>query len=256
MDLSFEGIISSSLGPTPSPKYIYSFPNNGGNIYINEEDKESYLNLFYKSPNKGVGNGEIALYWLFSTGENKPLENRKSDNADLIINGNNCEIKSYDSHNEKITLGKFKNDKETRFVINMLFSFYNLYTNSTHFNFKSEIKFNYDDILDCYKLLLENKKDIITLDQHVNLIQSYQTLIYNNLTPEDYTYNILKQLIINKFQKKPGDKGYVINCLIKNPMDVYAHKVDFENITKKYDVFSKNVKIESGEIKVSYRIFE
>jgi len=253
--MTFENIISSSLGPTPSPKHIYTFPIDGGKIHVSDEDKAAYHELFFKSPNKGVGNGEIAMYWLFSTGHNKPQENRNGSNADLIINDLNCEIKSYNSHHQKITLGKFKDSKEERLLINKLFSFYNLYHAINHKTFKSEIHFNYNDLVDCYKTIYDNRDYILLDTQHPELIKTFQD-VYNTKSPEENAYDTFKQLIISKFMKKPGDQGYVINCLTKNPLDIHAHKVDFNSITPNYDVFSKNVLVASGEIKVSYKIFE
>ena len=66
-DESFDGIITNKLSKDEikvSKKYI--LPTNSGSFEIARKDQASFLKLFSEIPNKGAGNGEVGLYWLFN----------------------------------------------------------------------------------------------------------------------------------------------------------------------------------------------
>ena len=89
-DESFDGIITNKLSKDEikvSKKYI--LPTNSGSFEIARKDQASFLKLFSEIPNKGAGNGEVGLYWLFNyqrgTNSGRCKENRGRDNPDLLI---------------------------------------------------------------------------------------------------------------------------------------------------------------------------
>lgn len=162
---SFDKIIKNTLNSNErtvkGQKYkIPGTASKGGTLTIDKKDVESFKKLFTKKPNSGVGNGEVSLYWLFNyttkaqklSEAMKPAkENRGGDAADLTINGKAVEVKSYPKHSQ-MTLGKFKDDRESLELFNYLFSFINLFIQfgtSTKKDraFKSVLGFNTDDVV-------------------------------------------------------------------------------------------------------------
>lgn len=250
---SFEYILRNY----PSVSITYQFPLDGGKLIINDDDKETFINLFKVAPNKSIGNGELSIYWLFNN--NKVIENRGGNKADLIINNVECEIKSYPFNKPKITLGKWSEDNESRYLINNIFSCYNIMVTSS---FKSEIKFNIDDIKNSYDLIMDvfiksfyEKENLIIGKIYDKCLDVLSKVSGSN--SEELSKNLIIQIVETKINKKPGNKGYVINLSPNDPTDINIYKIDInklKNLT--YQELKDNIYIGSGEIKVNYKIFQ
>jgi hypothetical protein len=271
----FDQIIIDTLGYKKiAVSGNYKIQKNSFKLEIDESDIEQYLKLFYKSPNKGVGNGEVSIYWLFNySKEKRAYENRGGSNADLTIDGYNCEVKSYPSHNMKIVLGKFKEDVFTRNIINTLFGLSNLCSEYVPGNSTlSEIQFSYDDVfnsfltLGYFKDFFISNKNLIAEHRPLTMIKNGIVDLYKQLmiidkdigkkSIEDVAAVLMLHLVKTKFDKKPGSGGFMINCLKTNPLDVEFNYVNLENIYNiQTDKVKNNVNVGSGEIKVNYNLF-
>ena len=114
---TFEELIKQTV-KNKKPSKKYSVPKKSGDLKIAAADVKSFKDLFTKKPNAGVGNGEVSLFWLFGKGSG----HEGGGKADLVLNGKNCEVKSYPKH-DTMTLGKFKDDKAALELLSYLFSF-------------------------------------------------------------------------------------------------------------------------------------
>jgi hypothetical protein len=72
---------------------------------------------------KGVGNGEISLYWLYhySNSGIKVDEGRSGDDPDLFFNGVGVEVKAYSSHAGKKGLGRYGADRDNLRMLSIIF---------------------------------------------------------------------------------------------------------------------------------------
>ena len=109
---------------------------------VDKRDVEAFMQLFYERPSTQVGNGEVALFWLFGGMEGNVKSTGSGFAADLQIGNANIEVKAYNSDNVKI--GRFQRQTEFLQLVNTLFSVYNLV------NDKNEVfsvfSFNYESL--------------------------------------------------------------------------------------------------------------
>ena len=281
---SFESIILSKLTPEElKVSKRYTIPEGGGKFTVARQDKEAFMKLFYEIPDKGVGNGEVAMYWLFNfqnapRNSNRCKENRAGDAADLLIDRIPVEAKSYPKHDQKIALGKFKQDYTSREILSSLFGFFNLFiafgTGSRKSRgFKSEIGFNIDDIKDALekyneiKELLEKNPELTKNFKVFKEIQTsmaglertLKTLSKSRLDLEDVetvASTIAANLVITKFGNKPGDGGYMVNFLRRDPLDIHFHQISFDTFDNEFRSLRKNFSVGSGELAINMDIFK
>ena len=282
-DESFDGIITRKLSKDEiKVSKKYTLPTKSGKFEVARKDQASFLKLFSEIPNKGAGNGEVSLYWLFNyqrgTDSERCKENRGRDNPDLTIDSVNVEVKSYPSHTGKIGLGKTKQDYVSREILSALFGFRNMFIafgtgSQKNKSFFSEIGYNIDDVRDSlikfnevhelleknpklikqFKLFKEIQKSMKGLETAIGKISTKKL----DLSKVDETAaDIAANIVIDKTGRKPGDGGYVVNLLKKNPLDIMFHKVAFENFTRDYKDLRKYFGVSSGELAIDYRLFE
>ena len=139
----------------------YKIPTGGGILKIDKKDQEIFKKLFRENAgSKGVGNGEVSLYWVFNyykgVNQKRCKENRGDDAADLVIDNIPCEVKSYPRHTGKVGLGKFKNAYEFRELLSIIFGINSLFQalgqskkGATSFN--SEIQFGHENLVESFK---------------------------------------------------------------------------------------------------------
>ena len=122
----------------PRSKNKYKFGGNSTfDVQVKPDDMEMWKKLYPVKPPKtgeevgtagslGVGNGEIALYWLYNYSDSgiKVDEGRSGDDPDLFFNGVGVEVKAYKSHNGKIGLGRFGADKENLRLLGLIFGIF------------------------------------------------------------------------------------------------------------------------------------
>lgn len=275
---SFDSIIEDTFKENiPAVKGKYSLPNATSVFKIDSQDEEAFKALFYKAPDKSVGNGEVALYWLFNYGNpaspgNRARENRGADDPDLLVDGKGVEVKSYNSHDKKSTLGKFKSDVESRKLINALFGITNM---SRVFgeegSFNSEVVFNMSVLRDSFNEVLKIQR-IFNEDNVKEVLGSYpvfaemqkqvSTLLgmVDSKDPEDLAKRVMVTLLKNKLDKKPGAGNYIINLKEKNPLDIKIFRIPEEIegglMEKSFEHLAKNTAVNSAEIQFKYSIFD
>ena len=227
------------------PSKTYKMPANSGEIKItNENDIKNFKALFFKKVNAQMGNGEIALYWLFGKGAG----HQGGGAADLILDGKACEIKSYPTH-DRMVLGKFKSHYTALELISYLFAFNNLFMKfgtsvEGKTSYKSLLTFNVNDLLhslEYYNVLkiIFTSADVEKAIKKVSkkspqatkafadigktckkFTRQLKTLgIYNKTKTEkerkQCAASIAAYLLKLKLKEKPGNNGYMVNVLSK-----------------------------------------
>ena len=256
-------------GKIPSVKGTYKFDDD---FKILSEDQDSFTKLYNIIPAQNIGKGELALYWLFNYKvPNNPtkilVKNTNVGGADFTINGKNIEVKAYKSLNSKITLGKFKEDTQSRELINNIFGIINLnnLTGNREKKSVSEINFTAESLSSNFSQLLELKKifseknDIIDEFPLLKQIQNLLNKIFETTTdPEQLAKNTLISLAITKLNKKPGLGNYIANIPPNSTqVEVVLIPENAESILqdKSFDEINKTISVSSTEIQFNYSIF-
>lgn len=88
-------------------------------------DFDNFKKLFTVKPvTGGIGNGEVALFWLFGGMNNNKTKHLGGNNQpDLLLNNNNVEVKAYTSTMVKV--GKFESQKDFTTMLTIIFSISN-----------------------------------------------------------------------------------------------------------------------------------
>ncbi len=254
MAYSFDDYIKQTTNDSPST--VYTFPTASGPLTILNSDIETFKQLYQIHPSKAIGFGEVSLKWLFSPNS---TTNHGGSNADLIIQENKCEVKSYNNHFNKMPLGRFKEDKESRFILNNIFSFYNVTQDNK--KFISETNFNIEDLKNSYEVLLNTSKSVFYNREIPYLSKIYDKSLeilaaVTGSSTEELSKNLMVKIISTKLHKKPGHDGYVINLIPTNPCDIYVYKIDLDKLQHlSYDDLKDNIGVASGTIELNYKIF-
>ena len=250
----YDNTIKKALGTDtiPSSTNKYSFPGKGGSTFsvqVAESDKETWNKLFNVAPpkkgeeegeTKGVGNGELALYWLYNYSKSgvSVEEGRKGDDPDLFFNGVGVEVKAYSSHTGKIGLGRFGADKENLSLLSVIFGIDTLSKtlgggetlktiNPT--NFKGE------DLIPAFVQVLELEKidDLSGLATRYPIfktlkdnIDTLNTQLNNPDTPETAAKAMTLKMLTSKLGRKPGNGGYLANVLKNGDIKFFAIDLD------------------------------
>ena len=250
---SFDAIIKATLSPNESKvQGRYSLQKNSFKLTIDKRDQVAFKKLFKTAPDKTVGNGEVSLYWLFNGGSNTAKETRGGNDPDLMINRQAVEVKAYPYH-DPISLGRFQDRRAFRAMVNTLFGVANLENafgggeGRGQQTFKGELSFKYQDLLESAESFL-NLKSVIDgnnkalmkfpiFKQMQKTIASFENSLkaidYNErkVTANGIAIALMKHLIKVSVGDKPGDKGYIANLKDKDPLDIYFHYIDFDNMT-------------------------
>jgi hypothetical protein len=273
----YDSTIKKALGTDtiPTSEQTYTFNGKGGStfsIQVAESDKEVWNKLFNVAPpkkgeeegeTKGVGNGELALYWLYnySKSEVSVEEGRKGDDPDLFFNGVGVEVKAYSSHTGKIGLGRFGADKENLSLLSVIFGIDTLSKtlgggetlktiNPT--NFKGE------DLIPAFVQVLELEKidDLSGLATRYPIfktlkdnIDTLNTQLNNPDTPEIAAKAMTLKMLTSKLGRKPGDGGYLANVLKNGDVKFFAINLDK---LKESDALLSNFAAEQSAIYVNF----
>ena len=270
-DVSLDEVIEFHLeknglweGSIPKPKGNYKWNGQYGGTFdekVVSSDIEVFKLLYPVTPpkkgkalgtaeTKGMGNGEVALYWLYHHSGTVNVEaTHGSDNPDLEFNGVGCEVKGYSKYTGKHGLGRFGQDTRELKLLGMIFGINALLT---AFKPKQEgmkwapkdvnpLTWQGSDLLEAFKVVDRFKKqlDVSTLAQ---LAESYDIFkdIQENLqwldenleggwkTPEEGARKMAVAFVKPKFKRKPADGGYVINVMESG--DIRFWNIDFRRI--------------------------
>ena len=250
----YDGVIKKSLGlkenePIPTPAGNYTLKDSTFSIQVDSRDKSTFDKLYNVAPpkkgedegeTKGVGNGEVALYWLYQYSNNTVEVGRAGDDPDLFINGKGVEVKAYKSHVGKIGLGRFGADKENLQLLSVVFGIKALSEALGSKQEKSTINptnFKGSDLIPAFEQLIQLEKipDLETLASQYSIFatikQNIDTLNQSLNSPKDAQEGaqaMAYKMIESKLGRKPGDGGYLANVL-KNG-DIKFFKIELDKV--------------------------
>lgn len=279
-DNPFTGLINFHVGKT-LPSTPYKFPKRTSTIFLEEEDLDTFNSLYgVTGGNQCVGNGEVALQWLFGD------QLKYSSSTDLEYNGKSIDVKSYPK-NSFITLGKWKENQQIRKVINSMFSCYNLINIGKGNSFNSELGFSTSHIVESMKSTLdltdmlrekdgsfshsifkdiwntteEIKKEFKSLSESRGreFIKS-SSKTRNQIISEsisDIIYSVVTHKLFSS-NSGIGNFGYLINVSKKNPKEITGEIEIYKirGVSKDTQILQDNFSVVSGEIKIKPQILD
>jgi len=263
--------------PMPIPKGKYKAPTSG-TFYreIDGNDSEAWKLLWDLSPpakstgtaSKGVGNGEVALYWLYNYADNgiQVTEGREGDSADLFFGKVGVEVKAEGNHTKQIGLGRFGEDKENLTLLSLVFGLQALskvlqpkgedsskVINPTNFlgkelepAFDGFIKFaaldNLDSLASQYAIFQTIKNNVEYVSKKINLTGGSTAA----------AASMAKLLVATKLSRKPGFGGYLVNLKPNGSMGWFniteERLQDSENLLNNFTITQSKIKLNYSKI--------
>ena len=248
--------------PTPSKKYPYA--NGTFTTKVAPADKKLFTKLYQVKPPKvgkpigsagslAVGNGEIALYWLYHFSKSAQVEEgREGDDPDLKFNGNGVEVKSWDKHAGIFGLGRFGADKENLQLLSIIFGFNAIASalgqedkvpktvNPT--NFKGPQLVDAMRKVSEFRELVDGNDDLVSQYPLFKSIKNSTDLVYSklNLSDSDSPEEMARKMAINllepKLDRKPGDGNHLVN--VKSDGDMKFFQIDFDKLKNSEDLLT------------------
>jgi hypothetical protein len=233
----------------PTPKGKYSLKDGTFMEQVSPDDKAIFDKLYNVAPpkkgeeegeTKGVGNGEVALYWLYQHSGVETQIGRSGDDPDLFIAGKGVEVKAYKSHTGKIGLGRFGADKENLQLLSVIFGIKAL---SEALGAKKETttinptNFKGTDLMPAFEQIIELEKipDLEGLAAQysifANIKQNIDILNQNLSSPKNALEGaqaMAYKMIESKLSRKPGNGGYLVNVLKNGSIKFF--KIDLEKV--------------------------
>jgi hypothetical protein len=233
----------------PTPKGKYTLKDSTFTEQVSPEDKKEFDKLYNtaspkvgeeEGETKGVGNGEVALYWLYQYSGNDVKIGRSGDDPDLFINGKGVEVKAYKSHVGKIGLGRFGTDKDNLQLLSIIFGIKAL---SEALGAKKEgpainpTNFKGTDLTPAFEQVLELERipDLERLASQYNVFatikQNIDTLnsqLENPTEAKDGARAMAAKMVKSKLNRKPGDGNYLANVLPNGSIKFF--QISFEKL--------------------------
>lgn len=270
----YDQVIIKCFGQIPKVHGDYKLSPESTKLHIHEDDLENFKQIYNLAPPKkgeqegnsrGSGNGEIALYWLFHHQQNSipTRDARNGSDPDLIVGDIGCEVKAYKSHDGKLGLGRFGNDKENLKLLNIVFGFYSLIsivkpTNKKRNKQVTSTNFNGNELLDAFNsiflFVLENTDKQLKgiFAQINNNINALLEELGNPQNAEEATAILLINVIKSKLSIKPGNLGYLAN--IKNDGDIFIYLIDFTKLNNlAINILTKNISVDQSAIYINFK---
>lgn len=272
--LEAENLLSSG-GGIPTTKSSYKFNGKGGeSFYVNlkNEDKKIWHALWDAAPeaaktgtaSKGVGAGELALYWLYnySNSNINVTEGREGGGADLFFDGVGVEVKAEASHTAKIGLGRFSEFKEEVALLTILFGLNALtkvlstkdlegkILNPTNFLGK-ELPRAFESFKTFSELpnlgsLAEQFSIFKSIYDNVQQVKNY---VGNNTDPVTAAGIMLSKLLSKKLNIKPGFGGYLANVKKEGSIAFWSIR---QEALENYENVLNNTTIQQSKIGLNY----
>jgi len=281
---SYDSVIRRHLGlnedqPIPKSKNSYPFPGAGGatfDIQVKSDDMKYWKDFWELTPpkegkteggTKGVGNGEISLYWLYhhSNSNINVNDTRGADNPDLKFNGVGVEVKAYDKHQGKHGLGRFGQDVEQLKMLGVIFGINAL---AKQFQPKPEGKkrapkdvnpltwdgnnltsamneviqfktIDIDQLADIYDIFNQIKQNLDFLEERLG----------DYTTASEGARKMALEFIKPKVARKPGDGGFLTNVLING--DCRFWQIDYDKVLDNKDALN-HIKASQGAMQVDF----
>ena len=258
----YDNTIKRALKVEEIPRSInqYPFPGKGGSTFstkVKSDDMLTFKALYGVAPpkkgqtegqTKGVGNGEIALYWLYNFSDSgiEVTEGRAGDDPDLYFNGTGVEVKAYGK--PIIGLGRFGADKENLGLLSVIFGINALSkalggegttrtVNPTNFK-GSDLVPALQQVLD-----LEEIDDLPSLAGKYPIFKTIQ----NNIAVVNKALNdptnateaaiaMSFQLLDSKLGRKPGNGGFLADVLGNGDIKFYG--IDLNKLRSSEDLLN------------------
>lgn len=250
--------------PIPTPKSKYPYKNGTFDTKVSSADKELFTKLYPIKPPKvgkevgsagslAVGNGEIALYWLYHFSNSARVEEgRDGDDPDLFFNGNGVEVKSWDKPIGMHGLGRFGADKENLQLLSIIFGFNAIASVLGQEDKVSKTvnptNFRGPQLVDAMRKLAEFKEVVDNNDELVaqyplfKNIKSSADLVYSKLnlsdsdSPEEMARKMTVNLLEPKLSRKPGDGNHLVNVTADGDMKFF--QIDFDKLKNSEDLLT------------------
>jgi len=266
-------------GSMPTPQGNYKWPGEFGGTFneqVSNTDMKLWDIIFSLAPpkkgdpdsaSKGVGNGELALYWLYKySGVVNVEEGREGDNPDLEFGGVGVEVKAYDSHTGKAGLGRFGQDTKQLKLLGMIFGLNALVegfrekdpTKKWAPKDKNPLTWKGSDLIDAFKVVQEfHNVDIGQLAVIYPLfdeINKNMKWMEENLggwtNAEEGARKMAKEFVLPKLGRKPRDGGYLANVMKNGDMRFF--NIDLEKIITREDAIN-HISTSQGNMKINYQ---
>jgi hypothetical protein len=281
---SYDSVIRKHLGlsndqPIPISKNSYPFPGSGGatfNIQVKSSDMKYWKDFWELTPpkegeteggTKGVGNGEISLYWLYqySNSNVDVKDTRGADNPDLKFDGLGVEVKAYTKHTGKQGLGRFGQDTEQLKMLGVIFGINAL---AKQFEGKSEggarapknvnpltwdggnLRAAMEEVIQFQNVDLSQLAEIYPIFKQIQ-----ENLDFLNSRLGDYTSAeeaaraMALEFVKPKIERKPGQGGFLVNVLING--DCRFWQIDYSKIVNNKDAL-KHIKASQGSMAMDF----
>lgn len=233
------------------PQVVKKISITPGDFTVGDQDKKVWKALYpIKPPKKdkditsagsaGVGNGEIALYWLLKwSGIANVNDGRGGGDPDIKIgSGKNfvgLEVKSYDT--KVLSLGRFGSDKANRAILSTVLGIDTLVSDLTDAKRNPSVDtFNKVELTRAFDTFskFSGNQNLRQAAQQFPVIQRIYSTIDDvlqelnlpaNLKPEQGAAAILRRLLYTKAKSKPGFGGYMVNVSDSG-------KITFDQVTE------------------------
>jgi hypothetical protein len=251
---TYDNLIRKVLGvkegeDIPKPRGKYTLKDSTFMEQVSSEDKSEFDKLYNVAPpkkgetegeTKGVGNGEVALYWLYQYSGNDVKIGRSGDDPDLFINGKGVEVKAYKSHVGKIGLGRFGTDRDNLQLLSIIFGIKAL---SEVLGSKEKgpainpTNFKGTDLIPAFEQLLELERipDLERLASQYNVfatikqnIDTVNSELNNPTESKEGARAMAAKMVESKLSRKPGDGNYLANVLPNGSIKFF--KIEFEKL--------------------------
>jgi len=285
-ETSYDKVIKKALeaaglwkGSMPIPKGNYKWPGEFGGTFdeqVSNADMKLWNIMFPLAPpkkgdpdssSKGVGNGELALYWLYKySGTINVTEGREGDNPDLEFSGVGVEVKAYSSHTGKAGLGRFGQDTKQLKLLGMIFGINALVegfrekdpTKKWAPKDRNPLTWNGSDLIDAFKVVEQfHNVDISQLAEIYPLFAEIETnmrWMEQNLggwkNAEEGARKMAKEFVLPKLGRKPRDGGYLANVMKNGDMRFF--NIDLEKIITREDAIN-HISTSQGNMKINYQ---
>ena len=268
-------------GSMPIPKGNYKWPGEFGGTFdeqVANADMKLYQAMYELAPpkkgdpdsaSKGVGNGELALYWLYKySGAVNVKEGREGDNPDLEFGDVGVEVKGYDSYGGKQGLGRFGQDTKQIKLLGMIFGLNALVSG---FREKDPSKkwapkeanpltWNGSDLVSAFGIVeqfqgidIGQLADIPGFDIFKD-IQSNLKWMDENLgswkNAEEGARLMAKEFVMPKLGRKPRDGGYLV--IIRKDGSMRFFNIDLNKIVTREDAIN-HISTSQGNMKINYQ---
>ena len=266
-------------GSMPTPQGNYKWPGEFGGTFneqVSNADMKLWTIMFPLAPpkkgdpnssSKGVGNGELALYWLYKySGTVNVKEGREGDNPDLEFGGVGVEVKAYDSHTGKAGLGRFGQDTKQLKLLGMIFGLNALVEGFREKDpgkkwapkDRNPLTWKGSDLIDAFKVVQEfHTVDISQLAGIYPLfdeIDKNMKWMEENLggwkNAEEGARKMAREFVLPKLGRKPRDGGYLANVMKSGNMRFF--NIDLNKIVTREDAIN-HISTSQGNMKINYQ---